>query len=75
MTRSVHGRLALMMLLQYAVWGFWLPVLARYLQAANEQWAYRRVSRPRTITVQEHDYVSNAIRYTTTAAVYDRAAS
>jgi nucleoside transporter len=23
-----------MMLLQYAVWGFWLPVLARYLQAA-----------------------------------------
>jgi nucleoside transporter len=33
MTRSVHGRLALMMLLQYAVWGFWLPVLARYLQA------------------------------------------
>ena len=34
MTRSVHGRLALMMLLQYAVWGFWLPVLARYLQAA-----------------------------------------
>jgi len=50
-------------------------VAARYLQAANEQWAYRRVSRPRTITVQEHDYVSNAIRYTTTAAVYDRAAS
>jgi len=49
--------------------------VARYLQAANEQWAYRRVSRPRTITVQEHDYVSNAIRYTTTAAVYDRAAS
>ncbi len=34
MTRSVHGRLSLMMLLQYAVWGFWLPVLARYLQAA-----------------------------------------
>ena len=33
MTRSVHGRLALMMLLQYAVWGFWLPVLARFLQA------------------------------------------
>ena len=33
MTRTVHGRLALMMLLQYAVWGFWLPVLARYLQA------------------------------------------
>lgn len=33
MTRSVHGRLALMMFLQYAVWGFWLPVLARYLQA------------------------------------------
>lgn len=25
-----------MMLLQYAVWGFWLPVLARYLQAAPE---------------------------------------
>ncbi|HVR28323.1 MAG TPA: MFS transporter [Thermoanaerobaculia bacterium] len=34
MMRSVHGRLALMMLLQYAVWGFWLPVLARFLQAA-----------------------------------------
>ncbi len=34
MTRSVHGRLSLMMLFQYAVWGFWLPVLARYLQAA-----------------------------------------
>ena len=33
MTRSVHGRLSLMMLFQYAVWGFWLPVLARYLQA------------------------------------------
>jgi nucleoside transporter len=37
MTRSVHGRLALMMLLQYAVWGFWLPVLARYLQAATAE--------------------------------------
>src|SRR5687768_16520536 len=34
MTRSVHGRLSLMMLFQYAVWGFWLPVLARFLQAA-----------------------------------------
>jgi nucleoside transporter len=26
-----------MMFLQYAVWGFWLPVLARYLQAAPTQ--------------------------------------
>jgi len=50
-------------------------VAARYLHAANEQWARRRVGRPRTITVHEHDYVSNAIRYTTTAAVYDWPAS
>ena len=37
MTRSVHGRLSLMMLFQYAVWGFWLPVLARYLQAPTAE--------------------------------------
>lgn len=29
----VYSRLSLMMMLQYGVWGFWLPVLARYLQA------------------------------------------
>lgn len=27
-------RLSLMMFFQYAVWGFWLPLLARYLQAS-----------------------------------------
>ena len=31
---SVNTRLSAMMFLQYAVWGFWLPILARYLQAA-----------------------------------------
>ena len=31
---SVNQRLSGMMLLQYAVWGFWMPVLARYLQAS-----------------------------------------
>jgi nucleoside transporter len=30
------ARLAVMMLLQYAVWGAWLPVAARYLSAAPE---------------------------------------
>lgn len=34
MTASVYSRLSFMMLLQYAVWGIWLPVLARYLQAS-----------------------------------------
>ncbi len=29
----IKTRLSLMMFLQYAVWGFWLPVLATYLQA------------------------------------------
>ena len=33
MTASVYARLSLMMVLQYAVWGVWLPILARYLQA------------------------------------------
>ncbi|REJ79644.1 MAG: MFS transporter [Acidobacteria bacterium] len=33
MTRSVYWRLSAMMLLQYGVWGVWLPVLSRYLQA------------------------------------------
>lgn len=33
MRPSTYWRLSAMMLLQYAVWGFWLPVLARYLQA------------------------------------------
>lgn len=32
----IKSRLRFMMFLQYAVWGFWLPVLARYLQAAPE---------------------------------------
>lgn len=32
----VKTRLSLMMLLQYAMWGFWLPILARYLQAPVE---------------------------------------
>jgi len=32
----VKGRLGGMMFLQYAVWGFWLPILARYLQAPVE---------------------------------------
>jgi nucleoside transporter len=31
--RIVKTRLGFMMFLQYAVWGFWLPILARYLQA------------------------------------------
>ncbi len=30
----VKSRLSFMMFLQYAVWGLWLPVLARYLQAS-----------------------------------------
>jgi len=31
--RQTYLRLSVMMLLQYGVWGVWLPVLARYLQA------------------------------------------
>jgi nucleoside transporter len=30
---AIKPRLGGMMFLQYAVWGFWLPILARYLQA------------------------------------------
>lgn len=33
----IKSRLSGMMLLQYAVWGFWMPVLSRYLQASEEQ--------------------------------------
>lgn len=33
MANSPVGRLSLMMLLQYAVWGAWLPLAARYLSA------------------------------------------
>jgi len=31
--KLVKSRLSLMMFLQYAVWGVWLPVLATYLQS------------------------------------------
>lgn len=34
--RSAFGRLAVMMFLQYAVWGAWLPVAGRYLSAPLE---------------------------------------
>jgi nucleoside transporter len=34
MPRSPTGRLSLMMFLQYAVWGAWLPLAARYLSAS-----------------------------------------
>jgi nucleoside transporter len=34
MPAPVVGRLSLMMFLQYAVWGAWLPVAARYLSAS-----------------------------------------
>ncbi|MEE2775647.1 MAG: MFS transporter [Acidobacteriota bacterium] len=34
---TVKKRLSWMMFLQYAVWGFWLPVLARYLQASSAE--------------------------------------
>jgi nucleoside transporter len=33
---AIKPRLSGMMFLQYAVWGFWLPILARYLQAPIE---------------------------------------
>ncbi|MCH7910094.1 MAG: MFS transporter, partial [Candidatus Hydrogenedentes bacterium] len=32
----IKSRLGMMMFLQYAVWGFWLPILARYLQSSTE---------------------------------------
>jgi len=34
MKAGTYSRLSLMMILQYAVWGAWLPVLARYLYAS-----------------------------------------
>ena len=34
MSQTAHVRLSGMMFLQYAVWGIWLPILARYLQAS-----------------------------------------
>jgi nucleoside transporter len=34
---AVKPRLSVMMFLQYAVWGIWLPVLARYLQAPIDE--------------------------------------
>ncbi|MBI1783825.1 MFS transporter, partial [Candidatus Sumerlaeota bacterium] len=33
MEKTNYSKLSLMMFLQYAVWGAWLPVLAQYLQA------------------------------------------
>ncbi|HSR15749.1 MAG TPA: MFS transporter [Gemmatimonadales bacterium] len=37
MNKSAVGRLSLMMFLQYAVWGAWLPVAARYLSASTAE--------------------------------------
>ena len=37
MNRQTYLRLSVMMLLQYGVWGVWLPVLARYLQAGQDE--------------------------------------
>ncbi len=37
MNGSAKTRLSLMMLLQYAVWGAWLPIAARFLQASTEE--------------------------------------
>ncbi len=37
MKKSIHTRLSSMMFLQYVVWGIWLPILARYLQASTEE--------------------------------------
>ena len=34
---ATKPRLSVMMFLQYGVWGVWLPVLARYLQASVEE--------------------------------------
>ena len=31
MTQGAQWRLSLMMFLEYAIWGSWLPLLARYL--------------------------------------------
>jgi len=36
LTASLYSRLSTMMFLQYAAWGIWLPLLARYLQASPE---------------------------------------
>ena len=33
----IKSRLGIMMFLQYAVWGVWLPLLALYLQAPTEE--------------------------------------
>jgi nucleoside transporter len=35
--KSATGRLSLMMFLQYAVWGAWLPLAARYLSASTTE--------------------------------------
>lgn len=37
MPRNAVGRLSLMMFLQYAVWGAWLPLAARYLSASQAE--------------------------------------
>ena len=37
MNKSAMGRLSLMMFLQYAVWGAWLPLAARYLSASTAE--------------------------------------
>lgn len=37
MNRSPIGRLSLMMLLQYMVWGAWLPLAGRYLSASTAE--------------------------------------
>lgn len=37
MTGFVKARLSTMMLLQYAVWGLWLPILSTYLRAAPKE--------------------------------------
>ncbi len=37
MNGSAKTRLSLMMFLQYAVWGAWLPIAARFLQASTEE--------------------------------------
>ena len=33
---STRVRLSIMMFLQYAVWGLWLPVIGRYLETAGD---------------------------------------
>ena len=37
MSKNAVGRLSLMMFLQYAVWGAWLPLAARYLSAPSAE--------------------------------------